>query len=254
MNGVVPSSGYGPFSLDGKVVLVTGASSGIGCQIARSCALAGAVVIASGRDEGRLQALMAELTGLGHRAIPADLSDDDSIKSLARQAGKMDGVAHSAGISHLAPLRLASRKHIEDQLRVNAVGPMLLTQQLLQSSAIQPGGSIVFVSSISAHIGVHGVSAYGGSKAALEGMARALSMEVAKRKIRVNCLAPGLVETPMLQAARSTNGGLEETLARYPLGFGTPEDVANAAVFFLSSASRWITGATLVLDGGHTVG
>jgi NAD(P)-dependent dehydrogenase (short-subunit alcohol dehydrogenase family) len=179
---------------------------------------------------------------------------DESIKDLVQNVGKIDGVVHSAGISMLAPLRLASRKHIEDQLRTNTVGPMLLTQQLLLRNAINAGGSIVFISSISAHIGVHGVSAYGGSKAALEGMARSLSTEVAKKKIRVNCLAPGLVETPMLEAARSTTGGLDETLARYPLGFGLPEDVAHAAIFFLSQASRWITGTTLVLDGGHTVG
>jgi NAD(P)-dependent dehydrogenase (short-subunit alcohol dehydrogenase family) len=243
-----------PFSLAGKRVLVTGASSGIGRQIAQSCALAGASVIASGRDQGRLQELILELGDSAHSSVVCDLNDDDSVKELVQQAGKIDGVVHSAGVSMLAPLRLASRKHIEDQFRINTVGPMLLTQQLLLRNALNPGSSIVLISSISAHIGVHGVSAYGGSKAALEGMARALSMEVAKRKIRVNCLAPGLVETPMFEAARATTGGLDETVARYPLGLGSPQDVANAAIFFLSQASRWITGTTLVLDGGHTVG
>jgi NAD(P)-dependent dehydrogenase (short-subunit alcohol dehydrogenase family) len=248
--GPAPSA----FSLIGKAILVTGASSGIGRQIALSCAEAGATVIASGRDEGRLQALLGELGGEPHRYVVANLSADASIMSLAEQVGKIDGVVHSAGVSALAPLRLASRPHVESQLDVNYVAPLLLSQQLLVRNAIAPGGAIVFVSSISAHIGVHGVGAYAASKAALEAMARALAMEVAKKKIRVNCLAPGLVETPMLAAARATTGGLDETLATYPLGVGLPEDVAHAAIFFLSHASRWITGTTLILDGGHTVG
>lgn len=98
------------------------------------------------------------------------------------------------------------------------------------------------------------MSSYSASKGAVEAMARSLSMEVAKKGIRVNCLAPGLVQTPMFEAALSTTGGLDETIKSYPLGLGQPEDVANAAIFFLSPASRWITGTTLVLDGGHTVG
>jgi len=241
------------FSLADKTVLVTGASSGIGRQIALSCAAAGATIIATGRDAGRLDELLTKLQGPQHRALVADLGGDEGIKSVA-DIGKIDGVVHSAGISALAPMRLVSRAHIESQLNVNLVGPMLLTQQLLLRNAIRPQGSILFVSSISAHIGVHGVAAYSASKGALEAMTRSLSMEVARKKLRANCVAPGLVQTPLLEAARSTAGGLEETEAHYPLGFGQPEDVANAAIFFLSEASRWITGATLVLDGGHTVG
>ncbi|WP_175938612.1 MULTISPECIES: SDR family NAD(P)-dependent oxidoreductase [unclassified Caballeronia] len=242
------------FSLGGKRILVTGASSGIGRQIAVRCAQAGATVIATGRDEARLRSLIDELGGEGHGYFTCDLGNDDSIKQLAQDVGKFDGIVHSAGIAALAPLRLASRTHIEDQFRINALGPILLTQQLLVRNAVNRGGSIVFISSISAHIGVAGVGAYGGSKGALESMARVLSMEVAKRAIRVNCLAPGSVETPMLQAARRTTDSIDETAARYPLGLGLPDDVAYTAIFFLSSASRWITGTTLVMDGGHTVG
>ena len=244
------------FSLEGKNILVTGASSGIGRQVALSCAAAGATLIVTGRNLERLQAVLAELNRVGrdHRALPADLMLDADIESLASAAGKIDGVVHSAGLSHLAPMRMISRAHVESQLGTNVVAPMLLTRQLLARNCLREQGSILFISSISAHIGVHGVSAYSASKAALEGMARSLSMEVARKKLRVNCLAPGLVETPMFEAAQSTTGGLEETLAKYPLGIGKPEDVANAVIFFLSRASRWITGTTLVLDGGHTVG
>lgn len=243
-----------PFSLADKRILVTGASSGIGRQIALSCAQAGAQVVASGRDTERLKATLADLSGTGHQTLALDLCDDAAVKAAVPPLGKLDGVVHGAGISLLAPLRLATRTHIESQLAANLVSPMLLTQQLLLRNAIAQGGAIVFVSSISAHIGVHGVSSYAASKGALEAMARSLSMEVAKKGIRVNCLAPGLVQTPMLEAALSTTGGLDETIKTYPLGLGLPEDVANAAIFMLSPASRWITGTTLVLDGGHTVG
>jgi len=243
------------FSLHGKIILVTGASSGIGQQVALSCAQAGAIILASGRNTERLENAVAALPGSGHRSIPMDICDDASIKACAGTFGKIDGVVHCAGISLLSPLRLATRPHIEDQLSSNVIGPMLLTQQLLLKNLINTGSSILFISSISAHIGVHGVSAYSASKGALEAMARSLSMEVAKKGIRVNCLAPGLVKTPMFDAALSTTGGgLEETINRYPLGLGLPEDIAHAAIFFLSGASRWVTGTTLILDGGHTAG
>lgn len=242
------------FSLAGKTILVTGASSGIGRQIALSCAKFGASIIAAGRDVIRLEALLTELNGLGHRYVAGDLREDAAVKTLAEQSGKVDGVVHSAGISALAPMRQVSRKHLEMQLAINLVCPTLLTQQLLVRNAVLAGGSLLFISSISAHIGVHGVSAYAASKAGLEAMTRSLALEVTKKRIRVNCLAPGLVETPMLEAALATTGGLDDTRAKYPLGFGKPEDVAYATVFFLSDASRWITGTTLILDGGHSIG
>lgn len=242
------------FSLEGKTILITGASSGIGRQISVSCSQAGAQIVAVGRDVNRLNDTLTTMSGNGHQIVQVDLTDEMAIKSALPAIGKIDGIVHSAGISMLAPLRLATRIHIESQLATNLVGPMLLTQQLLLRNAIRQGGSVVFISSISAHIGVHGVSSYSASKGAVEAMARSLSMEVAKKGIRVNCLAPGLVQTPMFEAALSTTGGLEETIKNYPLGLGLPEDVANAAIFFLSAASRWITGTTLILDGGHTVG
>lgn len=242
------------FSLNGKTILITGASSGIGKQIAFNCADAGANVIASGRDVERLNTTLTSLPGSGHSSLVLNLTDDIAMKSAVGTVDKIDGVVHCAGISMLAPLRLATRSHIETQLSSNLVGPMLLTQQLLLRNSINQGGSIIFISSISAHIGVHGVSSYSASKGALEAMARSLAMEVAKKGMRVNCLAPGLVQTPMYEAAVSTTGGLEETIKNYPLGIGKPEDVAYAAIFLLSNASRWITGTTLVIDGGHTVG
>lgn len=241
------------FSLHGRTVLVTGASSGIGRQIALSCAAAGATVVITGRNGERLQAVFDELGCAPHQMLAADLNDEAQVDALSRAVGKIDGVVHCAGIAALSPLRMASREHIESQLATNVIAPMLLTRYLLARQAVRNDGSILFISSISAHVGVRGVGAYSASKAAIEGLARSLSMELAPRKIRVNCLAPGFVQTPMLAAALTTTGSLDTSVARYPLGIGQPEDVANAAIFFLSQASRWITGQTLVLDGGHTV-
>lgn len=248
------NSTLSPFNLTDKVILVTGGSSGIGSQIALSAALVGARVLILGRDVDRLNKVLERLPGKYHRILVCDLTDEIAIKKAADSFAEIDGVVHGAGIAHLAPLRLLTKESIDSQLQTNLVGPMLLTRQLLLQNAIKRGGSIVFISSISAHIGVHGVSSYSASKGAVEAMSRSLSIEVARKNIRVNCLAPGLVKTPMLDAAINTTGGLDETMKRYPLGLGEPEDVANAAIFFLSQASRWITGTTLVLDGGHTVG
>ena len=131
---------------------------------------------------------------------------------------------------------------------------MLLTQKILRNNLMANGGSILFVASIAAHVGVAGVGAYSGTKAALIAMARCLAMEVCKRGIRVNCLAPGLANTPLLEQARKCTAAFDEQLKRYPLGIGEPEDIANATVFMLSPASRWVTGSTLVMDGGVTIG
>jgi NAD(P)-dependent dehydrogenase (short-subunit alcohol dehydrogenase family) len=243
-----------PFSLDGKRILVTGASSGLGRAIAIGCSQRGATIVATGRDELRLSETMGALCGIGHISICADLNKAEDRDQVTLLAGSIHGLVHAAGIAALAPVRQASAAHIEAQMGTNFVSPMLLTQNLLQRNAIQAGGAILFISSIAAHVGVRGVGAYSATKAALEAAARCLSMEVAKKNIRVNCLAPGEVRTPLFDASMNTTGNLAGTLASYPLGLGLPEDVANAAIFFLSPASRWVTGTTLILDGGHTVG
>jgi NAD(P)-dependent dehydrogenase (short-subunit alcohol dehydrogenase family) len=164
-----------------------------------------------------------------------------------------DGVVHAAGISRLSPVRMMTQEHLQEVQSINVDAPMLLTQGLLKRNLIAPSGSIVFVASIAAHIGVAGVAAYSGTKAALIAMMRCLAMEVIKRKIRANCLSPALVESPLLDATAALVGSLDEERKNYPLGFGTPDDVAHAAIFLLSDASRWITGTTIVMDGGLTI-
>lgn len=250
---------FNPFSLQDQHILVTGATSGLGRAIALNCARMGAQVIGVGRDSDRLQATLTALQdaapGGTHRMVRADLTQAadraDLVASLV--TSELQGVVHSAGISRLSPVRMITEQHLHEVQAINVEAPMLLTQALLKRNIVAAGGSMVFIASIAAHIGVPGVAAYSGTKAALLAMVRCLAMEVVKRQIRANCLSPALVETPLLDATATVVGSLEQERDNYPLGFGKPEDIANAAVFLLSGASRWITGTTLVMDGGLTI-
>jgi NAD(P)-dependent dehydrogenase (short-subunit alcohol dehydrogenase family) len=246
-----------PFSLAGKRVLVTGASSGLGQATALACARMGAEVIASGRDASRLEQTLLQLRAvspLRHRARVADLTVADQRQALvAWLDDALHGVVHSAGISRLCPVRLMNAEHLQSLYAINVEAPTLLTRELLRQGRLCDESSLVFIASIAAHIGVAGVGGYSATKAALIAMARCLAMEVAHRRIRVNCLAPALVETPLVQAARTTVGTFDKHLQGYPLGIGQPDDVAHAALYLLAQASRWVTGTTLVLDGGLTI-
>ena len=235
------------YGLDGKTVLVTGASKGIGKEVARQCAAAGARLIVAGRDEARLQETLAELPGDGHRALVAELTDADARKKFAADCGPLDGVVHSAGIRGLAPMKMVSDTFLAQVMETNYLAPMMLTRHLLAKGQIRPGGSLVFLSSIAALTGTVGVGPYAGSKAALVGSLRPLALELAKRGIRANALCPGLVETTLITEDKDW---FEESRKRYPLGIGEPGDVAQACLYFLSGASTKVTGAVFSMDGG----
>jgi NAD(P)-dependent dehydrogenase (short-subunit alcohol dehydrogenase family) len=251
--------GQNPFSLAGKRILVTGATSGLGRATSLACARMGATVVGAGRDEVRLRETqqMLDETSSGHCMVRAELTEavDRDLLVASLEAIPLHGVVHAAGISRLSPVRMFTEKHLREVQAINVEAPMLLTQILIKRNLMQDGGSMVFISSIAAHFGVPGVGAYSGTKAALQAMVRCLAMEVAKRGIRANCLSPALVKTPLLEATASIigAGAMEQEQNNYPLGFGEPDDVANAAVFLLSGASRWITGTTIVMDGGLTL-
>ena len=251
---------FNPFSLAGKKILVTGASSGIGQSIAFGVARMGGIVTGMGRDESRLESTLISLkkiSNYSHNVIKVDLTNDEErSKAIKLITDPFDGVVHCAGISKLSPFRQMTAAHLREIQTINVEAPLLLTQSLLSKKLINDEGSILFISSIAAHIGVAGVGAYSGSKAALIASMRCLAIEVAKRKIRANCLSPSLVITPLFEQAMLTAGqeSMSKQEANHPLGFGQPEDVANASIFFLSDASRWITGTTLIMDGGLTIG
>lgn len=247
---------FNPFSLKGKRVLVTGASSGIGLTTALSCARMGAEVIVTGRDKERLTKTFEELQGISdlrHQMVIADLTvatERDAV--VAAMDSKIDALINGAGISRLSPTRMMNEEHLQLLHRTNVEAPMLLTQGILRRNLVAADGAIVFIASIAAHIGTAGVGGYSGTKAALIAMARCLATEVAKHRIRVNCLSPALVHTPLVANADKMIS-MDSLGQGQLLGFGMPEDVANAVIFMISDASRWITGSTLIMDGGLTL-
>lgn len=246
-------TGTDAFSLAGKRILVTGASSGIGRQTAIACADMGAQVLITGRDAGRLTDTLHMLEGKGHQSLAADLTCTESLVTLAASTEPLHGVVHAAGISKLVPLRMLKQAHLDEMFSHNTYAPLLLTKELLAKRKLQAGGSIVFISAVASHIGPLASSAYSASKGALLGAMRSLGLEVAKQSIRANCIAPGYVRTPMLNGLASGGVDTEEYAKLAPLGMGEPQDIAHAAVFYLSDASRWLTRNYFIIDGGLTV-
>jgi NAD(P)-dependent dehydrogenase (short-subunit alcohol dehydrogenase family) len=241
-------------NLIGKTVLITGASSGIGQGTAITLSQLGARLIISGRDTARLNDTLEQLAGEGHLAICADLSTAEELDQLVAQCPKLHGIVHSAGQQGVSPVHLFHDEFADAVFNTNTIAPIKLTKRLLMGGKIERGGSIVFLTSIAAHTGTRGVALYSASKAALLGYTRAAAIELAPKRIRVNCVAPGLVVTPLIEEHDNiaNKGWLEEQATRYPLGLGKVDDVANACAFLLSDLSRYMTGTSLVMDGGCT--
>ena len=239
-------------------MLVTGASSGIGRGIAVECAKMGASVVISGRNTERLQKTFDQLEGEGHIQIAADLSKQEDIERLADEVPELNGFVNSAGIPKICPVKRIDRQTLEDIMNVNAFGPILLTSQLLRKKKLQKKSSIVLIASISGVCMANtGEGPYAATKAALAGYTKTAAFELAAQGTRVNTICPGLVPTEILTLSNEmfSEDQLKETMyGRYPLKrVGTPEDIANGAIYLLSDASSWVTGINLVIDGGYTV-
>jgi NAD(P)-dependent dehydrogenase (short-subunit alcohol dehydrogenase family) len=242
--------------LQGQHILVTGASSGLGRATAVAVAGCGARVSLVGRSAARLDETLALLKGEGHSAHEADLSDaeaaSDSVSAIISERGTLNGAFYSAGTTLVLPAKLQKNRHLDDVFGAGLRGAFGLVRALLKKNAMVDGGSMVFMSSFSAVRGRQGMTAYCAAKAGLDGMVRALALEVAARRIRVNSIVAGAVETAMHERILEgiNEEAIEDYRSRHPLGFGQPDDVANAALFLLSDASKWITGSAMAVDGG----
>ena len=244
-----------PFTLEGKTVLVTGASSGIGQATAIACSRLGANVVVTGRNAERLQSTVGQLRNQPAAQIEADLTNYDEVENLVASLPPLDGAVLCAGNSTTLPLQFGTREKFDEMFDVNFFAPVELMRLMYKKKKLQKGASVVLIASIGGtHSFMPGNGIYGASKAALNSVMKYAAREYASRKVRVNSICPGMVDTPLIHRGTITEEQLAEDAKRYPLGrYGQPEDIANAAVYLLSDASSWVTGHDLVIDGGFSI-
>jgi NAD(P)-dependent dehydrogenase (short-subunit alcohol dehydrogenase family) len=248
-----------PFGLKGRVIIITGASSGIGRQCAISCSQAGAIVILFGRDQARLNDTLAVMeNSQPHEAFAFDLCEyvmaGNIVNDISNRIGRISGLVNCAGISTTLPINTSSADKMDYFFKINVLGALSLTKQVVSSfNFSKDGGSVVFMSSVMGVVGAKGKTIYSMTKGALVAASKSLAVELASRNIRVNSVSPGVVESPMSQSAVYSRNqeALDFVTNQHPLGLGKPEDVANACIFLLSDAGRWITGTNLIVDGGY---
>lgn len=246
---------YNPYSLEGKKILVTGASSGIGQCTAINCSKMGARVFITGRNAERLQETFQQLEGDGHKQINADLTDSTGLELLIGSIEMLDGAVLCAGKGMSSPFPFNTREKYNEIFEVNFFSPVELLRLLVKKKKLNKESSVVFVSSIG---GVYnysiGNSAYGATKAAINSIMKSCAIELAQKKIRVNSVNPGMVNTKLIHGGEISDEQLEQDKQNYPLKrYGEPEDIAFGIIYLLSNASSWVTGHSLVIDGGVTV-
>jgi len=240
-----------PFSLTGKTILVTGASSGIGKATALLCARMGAVVILNGRNEERLSAVFEQLPGSHPQPLPADLTIQSEREALVAALPALDGIVHCAGTGHRKLCKQLTAEDVSAVMDTNFSATVLLQSELLAQKRVKRGSSLVFLSSRTADVPTIANALYSASKGAIKSFARCLSLELAPRQIRVNCICPAMVWTPLVESEGVTKEELEAREAEYPLKrYGQPEDIASLAAFLLSDASSWMTGSCIDITGG----
>lgn len=244
---------------DGRWIVVTGASAGLGRAVAAELAQLRARVVLVGRDAPRLAESVGLLGGAEHRVLALDLTHHDAIAAeiikLRKDVGPLYGLCHAAGVVATRPLQGNTVEVVQTQLNVNLLAGLELARTICRRDVMTPeGGSLLFLSSVYGRVGMPGQIGYCATKGAVAAAVRAMAIELARRKIRVNCLSPGLVLTEMTKQALGVLSAeqVEKLKAAHPLGIGEPADVAYAAAFLLAPSNRWITGADLAVDGGFT--
>lgn len=246
---------YNPFSLEGKTILITGASSGIGRAAAIECSKLGAKVIITARNEERLLETMKLMCGAGHEMRICDLNSETEIQEMIKSVPCVDGLVNNAGFTKAKPIQYIKEVDIKTLFDVNTIAPIMIVKYLLKQKKLASHGSIVFTSSI-AGIGhtVVGNAMYSGTKGAISAFVPCAALEMAQKGIRVNAVCPGMVETNILSSGDITEEQVELDKQNYPMGrYGKPEEIAWAIVYLLSDASKWVTGTNVIIDGGYSI-
>ena len=251
---------FNPFSLNGKTIVVTGASSGIGRQCAIDCSRMGAKVVLIARNEQRLNETMSMMEDYGHLSVALDLTDFTILKARVTEIvdtmGPIDGLINCAGISTTLPLKLTDEHKMDEFFHANVYSAIELTRHFCKMGNVRrEGASIIFLSSIMALTGEIGKSLYAMTKGALISAVHALACEYARRNIRFNAISPGAILTPINKdLPHMKNPEARAALeSKHLLGLGRTTDISNAAIYLLSDAARWVTGQNIVVDGGYTI-
>ena len=247
---------YNPFSLEGKTILVTGSTSGIGRATAVECSKMGAKVVVTGRNEERAKETISMLEGDGHSYILADIAKIEELDSIVERLPILNGIVNNAGYTIMQLVNFIKPSDLEQVINVDLQAPIYLTSRLVKKKKLGKKASVVFTSSIAGKgVCSPGNSLYSAAKGGLNAFVKNAALELANKGIRCNAVLPGMVETP-LKEGRSTITEEQWEINRqlYPLGrFGLPEDVAHAIIYLLSDASSWVTGTEIVIDGGRSL-
>jgi len=242
---------FNPFSLEGKTIMVTGASSGIGRGIAITCSKMGANVIINGRNTTKLQETCSLMVDGSATIVSGDLTDAETLNSIVEALPKLDGLVHCAGLGQRLPCKDVESNNVDEVMNINFKAPVMLQAEVLRQKKLNKAASIVFVASIASWSPSFGNSIYSASKGAVISYAKCLALELAPRKMRVNCISPAMVWTELVLADGTDIEQLKEDEQTYPLKrYGQPEDIANLAVYMLSDASTWMTGSNVNITGG----
>lgn len=242
---------YNPFSLNGKTILITGASSGIGRSTAIECSKLGAKVILTGRNESRLFETLNLLEGSEHLVFQTDLTNPESLNNLVDSIPALDGLVNNAGVNQRTPIKFIKQESLDYIFGINTFSPILLTKTIAKGGKLKNEASIVFTSSMASIESTTGNAIYAASKAAIASFARSCAIEYAPKKIRANAVLPGMIETKLINSGTLDQVDLDADRQRYLLKrYGRPEEVAWGIIYLLSDASSWVTGSSLVINGG----
>jgi NAD(P)-dependent dehydrogenase (short-subunit alcohol dehydrogenase family) len=247
---------YNPFTLEGKTIFITGASSGIGQSTAIECSKLGAKVIVTGRNKKRLEETFSRLVpGIEHQQIIADLEKEESVDELVNLLPDLNGIVHCAGILKTAPFPFLKPEDVKNVFNANFFAPYYLSYSLIKKKKTGINSSIVFIASVAGIKTVYiGGAAYAASKGAVFSLAKNMAIDLKSKKIRVNTILPGMIETPFINMDTLTKEQYESDALQYiHKRYGRPEEVAYMAVYLLSDAAQWITGADFTIDGGVTL-